>query len=91
MLVTALAWMRAFALNEHFAARLVKSGVTIPYASTRLIGVSNNLHTAGRGRNDAKEAPRKGFTLPNYSDMTRGLVHRSAYWTNIGHGGQAGK
>jgi hypothetical protein len=28
-------------------------------------------------------SPRKGFALPNYSDMTRGLVHRSP-WALIG-------
>ena len=52
--------MRAFALNEHFAVGLVKMcGYDPMDASTRLIGVSNNLHTFGRGRHDAKEALEK--------------------------------
>jgi hypothetical protein len=52
--------MRAFALNELPAVWLVKKlGYDPMTASTRLIRVSNNLETYGRGRHDAAEALQK--------------------------------
>jgi hypothetical protein len=52
--------MRAFALNELPAEWLVKKwGYDPMAASTRLIGVSNNLDTYGRSRHDAEEELQK--------------------------------
>jgi hypothetical protein len=71
-LVTALAWMRAFAMNEHFAARLVKMWGYDPirqHPAYRCV----EQPTYSRPRSERREgSPRKGFALPNYSDMTPG-------------------